>query len=593
MNHIETILKENGHSGKMYNEKYVKNNYPEIYADIIEYCDELLYDISFKEKVYHYVHNIKEKILCKNPNCNNETKYQNSTLGYKDYCSIQCISSDPNIKKIKEEKSYKKYGTKAPAVNQDIKDKMIKTNIERYGGNSPLSNKEIKKKSQETLFKNYGVDNPNKSKLILNKRIESFKKSDFKKNYIKTMLDKHGVEYPYQNENILIKSKNTLFKNYGVEYPYQNEKILLKTQKKKKETWIKNKIKNNENIIEIDYDNKEYLMVCDCNKNHTFKIKFDLFDSRNQFAKYKCTVCFPEHFNQSSMEEHDLLEFIKNNYDKEIVENSKKIIYPYELDIYLPDLKLAFEFNGLYWHSEQIKGNNYHLNKTELCESKEIKLIHIYEDEWTFKNNIVKSRILNLLGKSEKIYARKCQLKEINDNKLIRNFLNENHIQGFIGSQVKLGLFYHNELVSIMTFGKQRKSMGTKNESNVYEMLRFCNKLNTTVIGSASKLFKYFINNYAPNSIISYANRSWSKGDLYEKLGFEFVHKTKPNYYYIINGIRKYRFGFRKDLLIKQGYDSNKTEREIMLDRKIYRIYDSGNIKYKYTSNYVKKNFCL
>jgi hypothetical protein len=107
------------------------------------------------------------------------------------------------------------------------------------------------------------------------------------------MLDKHGVEYPYQNENILIKSKNTLFKNYGVEYPYQNEKILLKTQKKKKETWIKNKIKNNENIIEIDYDNKEYLMVCDCNKNHTFKIKFDLFDSRNQFAKYKCTVCFP------------------------------------------------------------------------------------------------------------------------------------------------------------------------------------------------------------------------------------------------------------------------------------------------------------
>jgi len=583
MNYIETILKENGSSGKMYNEKYVKNNYPEIYIDIINYCNEVLFNIPFKEKVYHFVNDIKGRVLCKNPNCNNETKYHNSTLGYNDYCSIQCVSSDPRIKDIKEEKSYKKFGTKAPAMNTEIKNKMIKTNIERYGSNSPLQNKEIKQKSQDTLFKNHGVDNPNKSEEILNRRIESFKKSDYKKNYSKTMLDRYGVEYPYQKEEFLIKSKETLLRNFGVVHPYQNKDILLKTQNKKIQTWIKNKINENYNILDINYDNKEYTMKCDCNKDHTFKIKFDLFDSRNQFAKYKCTICFPENFNQTSMVELDLLEFIKNSYSGEIIENSKKIINPYELDIYLPDLKLAFEFNGLYWHSEQVKGNNYHLNKTELCEEIGIKLIHIYEDDWEHKQNIVKSRILNLIGgNSSKISGRKCEIREINDNNLIREFLENNHLQGFIGSQIKIGLFYQNILVSLMTFGKKRRSMGSKSYPNSYEMLRFCNKLNTTVIGSASKLFKYFINNYNPTEVISYADRSWSQGELYERLKFKFTHKTPPNYYYIIGGIRKYRFGFRKDLLIKLGYDANKTEKEIMLDRKIYRIYDSGNMKYTY-----------
>jgi hypothetical protein len=119
-------------------------------------------------------------------------------------------------------------------------------------------------------------------------------------------------------------------------------------------------------------------------------------------------------------------------------------------------------------------------------------------------------------------------------------------------------------------------------------MLRFCNKLNTNVIGGASKLFNYFINNYKYNTIISYADRSYSNGNLYKQLGFELDHITEPNYYYVIDGIRHYRYNFRKDILIKEGYDSNKTEHEIMLERKIYRIYNSGNYKFKYKFNRIK-----
>jgi hypothetical protein len=113
-------------------------------------------------------------------------------------------------------------------------------------------------------------------------------------------------------------------------------------------------------------------------------------------------------------------------------------------------------------------------------------------------------------------------------------------------------------------------------------MLRFCNKLNTNIIGGASRLFKYFLDNYKPNEITTYADRSFSQGKLYEILGFKLVSKTQPNYYYIIDGVRKHRFNFRKDRLIREGFDANKTEHEIMLERNIFRIFDSGNLKFLY-----------
>lgn len=224
------------------------------------------------------------------------------------------------------------------------------------------------------------------------------------------------------------------------------------------------------------------------------------------------------------------------------------------------------------------------LYKTDECEKNDIQLIHIWEDDWIYKQDIVKSMILNKLGKTyNKIYGRKTEIREISDDKLVREFLNKNHLQGFVGSKIKLGLFFKNELVSLMTFGKRRVAMGQKKTNDgECELLRFCNKLNTNVLGSASKLFKYFKENYNPKEITTYADRSHSNGNLYEQLGFEFIGKTTPNYYYIIDGVKQHRFNFRKDKLVNEGFDPNKTERQIMIDRNIFRIYDSGNLKYKF-----------
>jgi hypothetical protein len=241
---------------------------------------------------------------------------------------------------------------------------------------------------------------------------------------------------------------------------------------------------------------------------------------------------------------------------------------------------IAIEFDGLYWHSEKKVKNDYHLNKTIECEKKGIQLIHVFEDEWLYKQDIVKSRLSNILGLTpSKIYGRKTEIREVTpkDSKV---FLDTNHIQGNVNSSIKLGLYYNDELVSLMTFGTLRKSMGGISKEGSYELFRFCNKLDTTVIGGADKLLKHFIKTYNPKEIISYADRRWSQGGLYEKLGFTHIHDSKPNYWYIIGTNREYRFKYRKDVLVKEGFDPSKTEHQIMLERGINRIYDCGNKKY-------------
>ncbi|MFW6225931.1 MAG: DUF7487 domain-containing protein [bacterium] len=398
--------------------------------------------------------------------------------------------------------------------------------------------------------------------------------------YKNTCLENFGSEYALQNENVRNKIKNTNLKKYGFEHFSKNEEYINKIKINK---LSKNKkyYKNKFNLNIIDKNNDNYVLKCEkCNNN--FSINVNTLKGRYFSSIEICTLCNPIN-STPSYKELDFLDFISNNYNNTIINSDKTIIPPYELDIYLPDFNLAFEFNGVYWHSELYCDKNYHKNKTDLCIKKGIQLIHIYEDDWIYKKDIIKSMVLNKLGLTEyKIFARKCEIKEVTNNKLIKDFLNANHLQGHVMSSVKLGLFYNDELVSLMTFGKLRNMMKMKSKNGEYEMLRFCNKLNTNVIGSASKLFKYFIRNYNPQTIVSYADRSHSNGNLYEKLNFKLISITPPNYYYIVNRTKQNRFNYRKSVLIEQGYDSNKTEHDIMLERKIYRIYNSGNLKFIY-----------
>lgn len=258
-------------------------------------------------------------------------------------------------------------------------------------------------------------------------------------------------------------------------------------------------------------------------------------------------------------------------------ESNRSILKNQEIDIYLPDYGIGIECDGLHWHSEKFRDKNYHLHKTVLAHMNGIRLIHIFEDEWMYKQDILKSMLMNMLGKTNhKIYARKCQIMEVNGSER-KAFLNGNHVQGDCISSVNLGLYYKGDLVSLMTFGKPRINVGSGiQEDGSWELIRFCSKLNTDVIGAASKLFKYFLKAYNPVKVTTYSDKRWSLGRMYEILGFSHDHDSSPNYFYIVGNHRENRFRYRKSVLVKEGYDSNKTEHEIMMEREIYRIYDCG-----------------
>ena len=287
--------------------------------------------------------------------------------------------------------------------------------------------------------------------------------------------------------------------------------------------------------------------------------------------------------NIISNAETEIGEFLKSLTYKVILRDKTILDNKQELDIFIPEKSIAIEYDGLFWHSDVFKEKNYHLQKTEECNKKNIRLIHIFEDEWIDKKNIVKSMLKNILGVTErKFYARKCNVKEITSSEK-KIFINENHIQGDATSSINLGLFYNNELVSVMTFGHPRINLGSKQPTKGnYELIRFCNKLNTSVVGGASKLFKYFIEKYKPQTITSYCDRRWSIGNMYKKLGFELDHFSTPNYFYIEGNNRKNRFKYRKSELIRKGYDKNKTEKEIMVERGLRRIYDCGTMVFKW-----------
>ena len=285
---------------------------------------------------------------------------------------------------------------------------------------------------------------------------------------------------------------------------------------------------------------------------------------------------------QNSDNEFEMADFISNvSGVTDVMQNKIGLLEgKYELDIYIPDKKIAFEYDGVYWHSEEYRDKNYHLEKTKQCEKRGIRLIHIFEDEWLYKQDIVKSMIKNIFGQTtNRIYARTCELKEV-DTKDARRFLDENHLQGYCNSSVRFGLYHKDKLVSLMAFGKTRHFVGNKKYE--WELVRFCNKLDTNVVGGASKLLKHFIEMYKPKSIVSYADRRWSNGNLYEKLGFEKYGESKPNYYYV-NGTRRiYRFNLRKSVLVKKyGCPQDMSEHEFCLSKGWYRIYDCGCLCYR------------
>lgn len=325
-----------------------------------------------------------------------------------------------------------------------------------------------------------------------------------------------------------------------------------------------------------DYSKSKYINA-KTNVEIACHIHGSFFQTPNNHLKGEnCPTCSVG----TSKFEEEIAEFVQQYVS---IERNKRIIPGLELDILIPSLKIGIEADGLYWHSDANIGRLKHINKTNEYSKIGYRVIHIFEDEWSNKREIVESRLKNILGVTKlKIPGRKTTVQKIEQS--TSDFLNNNHIQGNTTGKnmVAYGLYYNEELVSVMTFCKPRNSIGPSSygQNNVWELLRFCNKLDTTVIGGASKLLKKFLQDFGKVKIYTYADRRWSVGNLYEKLGFTFAENTSIGYFYTKGTKRYNRIGFQKAKLVEMGHDPNKSEREIMTELGYNRIYDCGNAKY-------------
>ena len=295
--------------------------------------------------------------------------------------------------------------------------------------------------------------------------------------------------------------------------------------------------------------------------------------------------------------EEFLMDFFKE-YRVNINHRDKNLISPLEIDILIPDFKFGIEHNGLLWHSYGISNwsatNNYdklnknrHLEKTISMEEQGYQLFHIREDHLLCqkKKEIWKSVLLNKCGFSHKVHARKLQAINLNDHQdFVKQFLEDNHLQGTCVSGIKLGLQDPKTgiVYSVMTFGKSRF-----NKNIEYELLRFCNLRYHNVRGAASKLMAHFERVYKPDSIVSYANRDWSQGNLYKAIGFEYSHTTEPNYFYvdsnfnIIKRQQAQKHKLKSFLEIRNGiFIENLSERDNMINNGYRIYYDTGNLVY-------------
>ena len=476
-----------------------------------------------------------------------------------DTCSHECSV------KYNKQKCLKKYGVENISQLKDTKEKVKKTNLAKFGSGCSLHSPEMEKRVKETFFQKYGVDCPLKSKEIINKRA-------------KTVQERYGVSNVFQNENIKDKIKETCLEKYGVEN-FSKSKTFKAIFLSKLLDDLKNTSAKNLNLLTLE-KLKEF-EIFENNTHYFDNIKCEKFYNVDYSYILRIKTCFDiklpniTSWAGRSYEEIELFDWIPCENK---ISNDRLILNPYELDMLLPDYKLAIEYNGVYWHSDEYKEQNYHLNKTLECNNKGIQLFHIFD---TDDIDIWKSMISNKLHLNTKIYARKCTVKEIT-NSIAKSFCTQNHLQGACNAKINLGLFYNDELLEVMTFGKPRY-----NKHYEFELLRLCTKKYYSVIGGASKLWKCFCQKYSPKSVISYANRRFSNGNIYETLGFKFLNETKPNYWYVKNGELFSRLKFQKHKLKKmfenselKVYNDTMSESEIMLMNNYYKIYDCGNLVY-------------
>lgn len=488
------------------------------------------YPIAIRAKLI--INNIQSLPLC--PVCNTENVAVDKVHGIiRNTCGVVCSGGNPDrLEKVKATCN-EKFGCDNPMQNQRIKAQAEETSLKRYGKRNPIQNAAIKQKATDTMIERLGAP-------------FAFQSPQVKEKIKATVRDKYGVDYIGQNIEIRKKQSETYYKNHP--------ELVLRTKR----------------MVEL-YESGMSPVAIAKELDMNFASVYSKLNYLGIREKGSLPVSSPHRTLLTLLDQHNVAYEV----------NTRKIIPPKELDIYLPDHRLAIEVNGAYWHSDKFKNRQYHAIKTKACTSNGIRLLQFWDFEINNRLPVVASIIINAIGKSRIIAARKCQVVKL-DKPAASRFLATNHIQGSVGSAVKLGLVCKDELVAVMTFSKPRFS-----KKYQWELARFANKLGTVVVGGAAKLFAAFCREHSPETVVSYCDMRLFTGNAYEKMGFTYLHWSIPNYiyqHYITEEILT-RISCQKHKLHKrlERFDPNLSEAVNMENHGYVRMFDAGNKVFLYT----------
>ena len=462
----------------------------------------------------------------------------------------------------------KKYGVDNPSKTIEVKAKIQKTNLERYGHGCSAQSEVVKEKIKATNLKKYGVEYSFQAEVVKEKikatsleryGVDNPSKSDIiKGRIVKSNRRNLGVDYPMQSKDVLDKFRVTSLQKYGTEYPNQSEIVKSK----------------------IDASTLEHYGVNRACKLDEFKKKIVDTNRERYGVDYTCLLYSGKLKGNDSSYNRDFAELLDSNnikYEREFL--LQKYSYDFKVGNILVEINPTATHNTHFNpYGKNRIDTNYHKNKSNLAKDSGYSVIHVFD--WDDIDKVVQ-----LLRDRETVYARKCEVifvNEVDANK----YLDTYHLQGTCRCQkFRLGLYYDNKLVSLMTFGKSRF-----NKNCEYELLRYCSHYN--VVGGAEKLFKHFVDNYKPNSIVSYCDTSKFSGKVYDMLGFKYVKTNSP---------RKHWYSWKEKrhitdgLLLSQGYDrlfkenhgKGTSNEELILARGYLPVYDCGQSTYIWRSDNV------
>jgi hypothetical protein len=501
---------------------------------------------------------------------------------YLQHCSELCKNTHNSIKGSEKRKQtcMDRYGSTSNLTHPVTQKKIKTTMIEKYGVDHPMKNPDIKQKLGDTKNERFGDPAYNNREKFIDTRNnwsdEKLQQIHDKKKA--TNRERYGVDYSTQSTEMVEKTKITNLARYGV----VNAASAPETKQKIRDTMV-SKYGKHINQIHISdeslqkLNDYQYLEDNKCRRLKEIADELGVTYYTVSDAYTKMNIIRTPEINKQSLAECEIADYIRT-FGVVVDQNNRSILHRKEIDIYLPEFKMGIEYHGLYWHSEGTgTPKNYHRDKLDECDKQGLALIQITDYEWINKQELVKSRIAAKLGKSNRVYARKCKvgIPTLGEE---RQFLTRTHIQGHVMSSVKLGLYHDNKLIALMTFGKSRY-----NRNAEWELLRYSNDIGIVVVGGAGKLFNHFLKMYKPRSVISYCDLRWNSGNMYQSIGFTHEKTTKPNYWYTKHyTTMESRIRYQKHKLseLLPIFDNSLTEWENMKINGYDRFWDCGNSVY-------------